>query len=77
MENLYSFVHLINDVPRLPHTTIPCEPEIVDVFAQGIVPQARPPDIEPPSYSDFLRSDHTHHSDSQLQLVRDFLNDLK
>ena len=40
MENLYSFVHLINDIPQLPHVTISRKPEIVDVFTQGIVPQA-------------------------------------
>ncbi|PIL26607.1 hypothetical protein GSI_11301 [Ganoderma sinense ZZ0214-1] len=49
LENLYSFVHITQ-----PHTAtylplrLPPSPDTVDMFALGLVPQARPPDIEPP-----------------------------
>ena len=77
LENLYSFVHIINPTPQLPSASLPHASETVDMFALGIVPQARPPTIEPPSYSDFPRTDHACRSEAQLQRVREFLDDPK
>ncbi|PIL22990.1 hypothetical protein GSI_14297 [Ganoderma sinense ZZ0214-1] len=77
LENLYSFVHIINPTPRLPSASIPPSPDTVDMFALGLVPQARPPDIESPPYSNFPRTAHARRSDAQLSRVRDFLDDPK
>ena len=53
LDNLYSFVHLINDPPSLPCADLPERGDAVKLYAQGIVPQARPPDVDVPPYSDF------------------------
>ena len=77
LKNLYSFVHIINPSPRLPPATIPEPCDVVDVYAQGILPQARPPHIDPPPYSDFPRTEHARRSDAQLERVREFLDNPK
>nr|VWP00813.1 Uncharacterized protein [Ganoderma boninense] len=78
LDNIYSFVHLVNEPPRLLDSDLTAqESDSIELFALGIVPQARPPDLAIPPYSDFPRTEHARRAEEQLQRVRAFLDDPK